>query len=338
MNEYFSQSGKYILVITKQPTKPGCWDYSVGEVSLNSVLISTVNRNYSSFPFLFIEGHPNGHDYLVCGEDYQGQTVIELDTGKRLDFLPPEAEKGHAFCWADYEFDAASNLLVVEGCHWACPYEFRFYDFSNPMLGWPEIKADDVIYESPKKPEIHGDIIKTFEMDKDDDGADTEKIAAIKTFKAVNEGAGHKLILQEEWVSEEEQKKRKANKEATARYEAEIKLFKETDSLYLRYRELVKEMPDAETHAGVGVTYDGWCPDFKVQERRWCHRIHYKQSKGYTIDLSWGTKTGPIKLEIFKDGKTHESKFFEHSVSGMEEAFAYAKELLSLQSDLSVVK
>ena len=40
-------------------------------------------------------------------------------------------------------------------------------------------------------------------------------------------------------------------------------------------------------------------------------------------------KTGPIKLVIFKDGKSHEAKFFmEHSVKSMEEAFAYSKELL----------
>lgn len=328
-NTIFSPSGKYLLTITQKPTKPGCWNYSVGEVTdieKGGTTITTVNRNYSSFPHLFIEGHPNRHDYLVCGEDYQGQTVIELDTGKRLDHLPPEAEKGHAFCWAAYEFDIASQLLVVDGCHWACPYEFRFYDFSNPMAGWPQLEADDYIdADNAKKPEINGDIIKTFETAYDDE---TKAIASIKTFKR----EGNKLVLQDEWVSEEEKVRRQKRQEAEERYEAEMKLYKETDPLYLRYKELVKDMPKADSHHGIGVTYDGWCPDFKVQERRWCHRIHFRGTpskyEGYTIDLEWGTKTGPIKLVIFKDGKSHETKWYEHSVSGMEEAFAYSKTLV----------
>src|SRR5690606_34715896 len=118
-----SPSGNYKLIIISYGTQKGCWDYTKGDVydSQNN-LIFEVKRNYSSFPFLWIENHSNGNTYLVCGEDYQGQTVLELNTGKRLDFLPEAAKKGHGFCWADYRYHKESNILTVCGCFWACSY------------------------------------------------------------------------------------------------------------------------------------------------------------------------------------------------------------------------
>lgn len=330
MKEHFSPSNKYKLIITNKETKPGCWNYSTGEVSLNDNIIAVVNRNYGSFPFLFVENHPNGHDYLICGEDYQGQTVIELDTGKRINFLPPEAEKGFGFCWGSYEFNKENNILAVDGCIWACPYEFRFFDFSDPMNGWPEIKLDDDhIFSGVKQPEITGNIIKTFDVgyfddDEENEEENEEKLKAIKTFKR----EGNKLIFQNEWVSEEEQQYRKDQEIAKEKYDAKIKLFKETDLLYLKYKELIKEMPNKLDHAGWGWTHESWCPDFKVMEDKYSHRINYQQSKGYTIDLDWGIETAPIKLTIFKDGNNYENKFFKHSVNGMEEAFNYSKKLI----------
>jgi len=181
--EHLSPSGEYKLVVNSHATKPGCWDYTRGLVYRkgSDKPIAKVKRNYSSFPFCWID-HPNGHSYLVCGEDYQGQTVIELDTGKRRDHLPPEAEKGHGFCWADYRFDAATLMLVVEGCIWACPYEFRFYDFSDPMNGWPEIEPTEKcepigIYADGKPPVIEPDgTIKSYDTTNNDSDDDDIKV------------------------------------------------------------------------------------------------------------------------------------------------------------------
>lgn len=141
--EISSPTGKYRLVVSSFSTGRGTWDYAQGEVyrTASADPIAVVQRNFDWFPFLFVEAHPNGHDYLVCGEDYQGQTVVELDTGRRRDHLPDEAKDGIAFCWAEMRFEPSAVMLVVEGCIWACPYEFRFFDFSDPMSGWPEIEA-----------------------------------------------------------------------------------------------------------------------------------------------------------------------------------------------------
>ena len=131
-----SPSEKYLLVIMKYETKAGCWRYSRGLVQENTEegkVIADVKRNYSSFPFGWIEDHPNGNDYLFCGEDYQGQTIIELNTGERIDFLPDRAQLGAGFCMVDYHPNPSKTILAVEGCYWACPYEVKFFDFTDPM-------------------------------------------------------------------------------------------------------------------------------------------------------------------------------------------------------------
>jgi len=138
--EETSPSGRYRLVIDSYGTKKGCWNYSRGRVYEGDKLIEDVMRNYSQFPFAWMEDHPNGHSYLICGADYQGQTFIELDTGKRKDFLPEAAAEGHGFCWVSHEVLDDGVTLLVEGCIWAGPYEYRLYDVSNPMNGWPQLK------------------------------------------------------------------------------------------------------------------------------------------------------------------------------------------------------
>jgi hypothetical protein len=326
--EHLSPGGKYKLVTTPFSTTNGGWNYTQGLVYTigSDKPIAEVQRNYSSFPFLFIEGHPNGHDFLVCGADYQGQTVIELDTGKRLDFLPKEAEDGVGFCWSDYEFNPEHLLLIVDGCIWACPYEYRLYDFSDPMSGWPEIEADHMMYASGRLPSIEADgTVKSYELesDEDEDEAKERVVSSIQTFKR----DGLKLTRIDEWVSEAEKQSRLDRKESERKWNAWVAEFKSTDPLYLTYSNLVKDPKlspeDYESH---GITHESWCPDFKTQETRWCRRIVQQKDK-LTVDLEWGAKTGPVKLVIYQDGKHSENKFFDHSVERMQAAFEHARGL-----------
>lgn len=142
--ERLSSSGKYKLVVTPYQTTSGGWDYTQGCVyDSDGNQIAEVRRNYGVFPHSFIENHPNGHDYLLCGENYQGQTVIELDTGKRVDYLPKAADQGFGFCWADYHPSPDGTMIAVEGCFWACPYEVWIVDFSEPLdTPWPILLRD----------------------------------------------------------------------------------------------------------------------------------------------------------------------------------------------------
>lgn len=134
--EHLSPSGQFSLRVTLHGTKPGRWSYSKGVVSRaeGGEPIATVYRNYSAFPYAFVEGHAKtGGSYLVCGEDYQGRTVIDLETGERVDWLPKAVEFGGGFCSAAIHPSPDGTMLAVEGCIWAAPYEVRIFDFEDPM-------------------------------------------------------------------------------------------------------------------------------------------------------------------------------------------------------------
>jgi hypothetical protein len=143
---YLSPSEQYLLTVRRYITKPGYGDYSKGVVThaqTNDVL-TEVKRNYGDFWHCFVS-HPNGHEYLLCGEDYQGYSVIELDTGERRDYLPTEAAHGVGFCWIECEADDDDLELRVEGCYWACPYEVVRYRFDRPLeLPYEELSREDL--------------------------------------------------------------------------------------------------------------------------------------------------------------------------------------------------
>lgn len=329
----------YKLIITPFSVGKGYGEYSQGLVySPDGKLIAEIQRNYRAFPFTFIENHPNGKDYLIAGEDYQGQTVIELNTGKRLDCLSKNTDKGWGFCWTDYRFDVASQILVVDGCIWACPYEYRFYNFSDPMNGWPEIVrihpdgAEGMIDQDDKWPTFEADgVIKCYQTespeDDDDDHKNDRPIAAILTLKREE----NKLTLIDEWVSDKEKAIRIERMEAEKKREKWKANFRASDPLYLAYKESLKDpFWKPEEHEWGGITSKDWCPDFEKEEQRWCRRIlDDKEECPYIVDLNWAVDTGPVKITIFKDGNSFETKFFKHSVEGMNEAFAYAKKLVS---------
>jgi hypothetical protein len=148
--EELSPSGRYKLVISSYSTGPGTWSYSRGEVyrTSDNVLIGDIQRNYSRFPYCWMEEHKDGHDYLVGGESYQGQTFIQLDTGERRDYFPESGYKGFGFCWSGMEFLKDGITLEVDGCYWACPYQIKFFDVSDPMnKGWEELELPDEVWD-----------------------------------------------------------------------------------------------------------------------------------------------------------------------------------------------
>jgi len=145
IHRHVSPSQNYFLSLSLCETKPGCWSYTRGVVTDTSdKVIADIKRNYAAFPFLWVT-HPNGYEYLVCGEDYQGYTVVNVTKGTSQTYVPEGWLKGAGFCWTGYKFDAEKVQLIVDGCYWACPYEIVTYDFSNPdVLPLPELKREDM--------------------------------------------------------------------------------------------------------------------------------------------------------------------------------------------------
>jgi|NOAtaT_7_FD_contig_31_675860_length_1105_multi_3_in_0_out_0_1 hypothetical protein len=153
-NEALSPCGKYKLTIYKYVTGPNTWTYTEGIVtrlSDNKEIVS-VKRNYSSFYHFFFD------KYLIAGEDYQGYTVVNLETETSNVYFPEAAFKGHGFCWAAI-YGVVNNKLIVEGCYWGGPYEVVIYDFSNPEVlpltelnrfdvdGYVRVEGDTIIIE-----------------------------------------------------------------------------------------------------------------------------------------------------------------------------------------------
>lgn len=333
-----SPSGKYKLAIIQKPTKPGCWDYSVGTVFRGEEQLFAIERNYHSFPFAWVEGHPNGHDYFICGADYQGQTVLELDTGRRRDVSG--GDPGFGFCWSSYDFNLAQQCLLVAGCYWACPYEYKFYDFSAPMeQGWPEIIApdDEEGFYMGKDPDVDASgftIWETRRVEPEDPEADDiEQPVAWKKFRR----EGLQLVKIDEWVAEAEQKLRAEEAARREAWEAAWKEYKATDLLYRCAMESFRgcgfEVATPVDGVYIGQCYAGWCPDFTEEDQRIGRRLYTGRKMRtsddrVTADLEWGRNKAPVKLILYKNGASWETRWFPHSVEGIEQAFFEAARLV----------
>lgn len=330
--EHISPSGNYKLVVSSFKTGANSWNYTQGKVYKvgSDEPIAVIQRNYSSFPFLFIENHPKG-EFLLCGKDYQGQTIIELTTGNVKDCMSNGSDKGVGFCWASYEYNPQYNILVVDGCIWACPYEYRLFDFSDPMDGIKEIYCDSMLYSNDCGKLIFKDnnIVEHSEYEYNEDDDEYNGPLTIKTTFKLQDG---KLLLLEEWLSDKEKQSRKEREEHKIKFDQWYDNFKANDPLYLQMLEHLKDkaFATAHTYNSIGYTYKDWCNDPAISENRLCRRIVSinKLFKKLTIDLEFGVEKGPIKLIIFKNHKSGKPMFFEHSIKGMNEAMRYAKGLV----------
>jgi hypothetical protein len=96
---FVSPSGRFQLEICRYSTGPKTWNYSRGIVTriADGQTIVDVKRNYGHFWHAWVE-HANGNEYLLCGEDYQGYSVINLTAGTSQDFFPEAGYGGCGFC------------------------------------------------------------------------------------------------------------------------------------------------------------------------------------------------------------------------------------------------
>lgn len=334
-----SPSGKYKLAITSIATKPGCWNHTIGTVHnvATGSQLAEVKRNYSSFPFSWVEGHANGHDYLVCGENYQGQTVIELDTGNRKDSLPDSAKLGHGFCWAVHEYNADQKLLVVDGCFWGGPYEYKFYDFSDPMNGWEEIEVVDsdgeslVLYSGGVKPEFcDGEVRVTETRTKGDIAGDDYSAEDSEDHVPVAgryfRREGNRLLVTKEWVDPAEAARRQAQEERMDAWYKQLEDFKTGDPVWLTLMQRLTDWPYLPGMA-YGVCHASWHPTEKFDDRRVLKEFF--ATDDCLFELEMGLKMAPIKLETksWPNRTVSHTFWFPRTVEGMNAAIDKALEL-----------
>ena len=94
-------------------------------------IIADVKRNFGHFWHTWVE-HPNGNEYMLCGEDYQGYSLVNLTREICRVYFPEEGYLGFGFCWTAAHPSPDKMVLAVVGCVWAGPYEVIFYDFRTP--------------------------------------------------------------------------------------------------------------------------------------------------------------------------------------------------------------
>lgn len=95
----------------------------------------------------------NNQEWLQAGSLYK-PLFINLDT---KEIFPKERKSVDHFCWAECYISDDGNTLAVDGCIWACPYEYRFYDFSDPSKGAIPLNLDKPIYIQDHYPGIKWD-------------------------------------------------------------------------------------------------------------------------------------------------------------------------------------
>ena len=79
----------------------------------------------------------NGKDYLMCAEDYQGFTLINISDGKKYDFIPEKSKRELALRITDFYITPNRKCIAIEGFGKAKPNdivesdEIHFYEIND---------------------------------------------------------------------------------------------------------------------------------------------------------------------------------------------------------------
>lgn len=112
-----SPSGKYTLELVPYVVKDRRSPYyCVVEIIRTSdgERMGKVVRNEADFPFLFVEDY-EGKDYLLCAEDYQGFTIINITEGKKYDYIAEKSKRDLALMISDFYLSPDKKILALEG-------------------------------------------------------------------------------------------------------------------------------------------------------------------------------------------------------------------------------
>lgn len=340
-----SPSQRYQVEIRGFATKPGCWDYTLGIVTAveSGVEVARIRRNYASFLACWVTT-PDGREWLVGGESYMGQTLVDLATGAIRHDPKHGAYEGYEFCWVDAQLLPDGRTLLVQGCHWACPYEYRLYDFTDPMQGWPEITCDvelslddtsevvqlpngDLRWEGGEKVylptgERESEIEARYSAArkglptpeardaaynarfKEIDSDDTTKWKRVVDHTILLRRDGDRMVVVEEQKSDHLLERQRRQAEWQAEWSRKRKHWQATDPIYL-----------ALHAAGRVIEHYYVCPSVNDREAGETNEAFFEITVDKTDDvqvkLRWGVSSGPIALKrwIRGAGEREEATF-----------------------------
>ncbi len=134
--EHLSPSGKYRLIVETYKTGGLC-NYTKGTVYSADQWVGEIRRNFPYFPFLFFQ-KANGNELLISGRTPYSQTIINCQTGHIDDNT--DVGNHEKFCWVKIR-QLDFKTICVLGDSELGNYDYRFYDLSNPSLGWPRMEV-----------------------------------------------------------------------------------------------------------------------------------------------------------------------------------------------------
>jgi len=292
--EVLSPSGAYRLLIRTYLKEPA-FVYTRGTVTrvADGDEICDIKRNHFVFHHAFVTS--GGREYLICSHSYLSQSVVDLDGGIVFE-APGDHYDGGAFIWTQIFAAPGGATLAVDGCHWACPYEYRFFDFTDPARAWPAlpVDGDEVIDVVDGMAPVWLDA-NTFECYQVRDGD-----VAVRT-RLRRDGA--RMVVVERWCSPAEQARRDADAEAAAAIAAWWTEFSTSDPMYLALIAGIREhaLPD-----------DGGIP----AERRIVKFFRRAEPRA-AADLIWDVDVR-LAVQLYDtDGRRGEQREFPLTVAGI---------------------
>lgn len=84
--------------------------------------------------FFSLIRHANGKFYLIFRQDLYGYSVLELDRGRIMRFVPDAWTLGkESFIFSGVHYLLDWDALAVSGCYWGAPNGVHLVSFAEPM-------------------------------------------------------------------------------------------------------------------------------------------------------------------------------------------------------------
>ena len=98
------------------------------EIFVNDTHLCNYVCSDNTFIYMF---EYNDDDYLIFNKHLYGYTILNLKTKEEYNYFPSLVanDKGEAFIIANAT--KIDSFLVLEGCYWACPYEYYLIDLDT---------------------------------------------------------------------------------------------------------------------------------------------------------------------------------------------------------------
>lgn len=350
--EEMSPSGRHRLLIRYYEQGENYWRYSRGTVYRVSdgTEVADVKRNYSTFHHSFVT--KGGQEYLISGRSYMGQTIVNLDTGVELNDRRWKGDKyqGSEFCWATHRLAPGGCTLLVDGCVWAGPYEYRFYDFTDPASrGWPELPIVGLngqptcVYSNDdgREPEFVGDTVVCYETtrvfkptgQREDDITmeeleeigdevydDDDNWEDVEDARIVLRRVGDEMRVVEWWKSRHKEEQERRAEEFQAKFAEKVAAFRET----VRCKRVYAL---AERHGVPTQHIAGWRP-----WKNWQVSFSLRRKKPRaSADLTWETE-GDARIEVRvydRTGNNPEDFTFPNDDQGFDDALGRVEEVFT---------